>query len=57
MSRWRVILLAALAAAVPVLAGSLHGLALDLASLIVGSIAGAALYASLPSKKMLLAGY
>jgi hypothetical protein len=53
MSWWRVVLLAALAATASVLASSLHGVALDAASLIVGSLAGAASYASLPKKNVL----
>jgi hypothetical protein len=49
--RWRGTVLAALAVVVSVLAGAVHGWAVYCASLIAGSLAGAAAHAALPLKK------
>lgn len=53
MGRWKAALLAALATTVSVLASSTHGLPLDVASLIAGSVAGLAAYGAVLSKKSL----
>jgi hypothetical protein len=53
VDRWKAVAFAALASVASVLASSVHGTALDCASLLAGSLAGLAAYSALPKKKSL----